>query len=277
MLLLSAGIFGAANAIGFGISAVTGSHIHLDLIGTGVFAVAAIATRGAGEFRQLTSAGCITLWATKLSCFLFYRVLHTQHDARLDTLLSTTRGAFAFWLISACWGFVVSLPHVLAAGVPTAYRPRCGKRSDLVGIGLFAAGLLLETLADYTKWAFKHNVVNRGRFCDVGVWQLSQHPNWLGNLLAWTGIFLLNAPTLLATGPSGGWGRGLLRLLGGACSPLFLLALFYGQATDRVGGQQALADAKYGSVPGYQAWLDSTPLVIPSAASIARTFATGRD
>ena len=46
-LLKSAAIFGSANALGFGISAATGSHLHLDLIGTGVFAVAAVATAGA--------------------------------------------------------------------------------------------------------------------------------------------------------------------------------------------------------------------------------------
>ena len=76
---LSTAIIGAANALGFGVSVATGSHYHLDLLGTGVFAVSAIATRGT-ELRQQLSAACIGLWSTKLAGFLLYRVLQTHHD-----------------------------------------------------------------------------------------------------------------------------------------------------------------------------------------------------
>ena len=82
-LLTSTAIFGAANALGFGISAVTGWHYHLDLIGTGVFALSALATTGGGEPRQRLSGLGIALWASKLSSFLFYRATLTQYDARL--------------------------------------------------------------------------------------------------------------------------------------------------------------------------------------------------
>ena len=87
------------------------------------------------------------------------------------------KGAFGFWAISFMWGFVVSLPHVLAAGIPLTSRPRLGRPRDLFAITLFIVGLALETTADLQKWQFKSEAVNAGRFCDVGVWQLSQHPN----------------------------------------------------------------------------------------------------
>ena len=132
-LLKSAAIFGSANALGFGISAATGSHLHLDLIGTGVFAVAAVATAGA-DARQRCSAGAVALWAVKLSSFLFYRALQTQHDGRLTEILSTTSGAAGFWFISFAWGWVVSLPHTIAAGVPAAGRPRFGGPFDVLGV-----------------------------------------------------------------------------------------------------------------------------------------------
>ena len=84
-LVTGISLIGAGNLLGFGISAATGSHLHLDLIGTGIFAVAAFATRGAAAgqaTRQLLSAGCVGLWATKLSGFLFYRALQTRHDGQ---------------------------------------------------------------------------------------------------------------------------------------------------------------------------------------------------
>ena len=42
-LRTSAAVFGAINGLGFVYSAATGSHYHLDLLGTGAFTVAAMA------------------------------------------------------------------------------------------------------------------------------------------------------------------------------------------------------------------------------------------
>ena len=230
--------------------------------------MAALATMGQGELRQLLSAGSIALWSLKLSGFLLYRVLQTKHDLRLSEILSTNSGAFGFWFISAVWGSLVILQHVLSAGIPVGGRPRFGALTDVLGLILFLFGTWLETEADRSKWDFKTDPMNKGKFCDVGVWKSSQHPNWAGNLILWTGIWLLNAQTLCAA-PRG---RGVAFLLAGALSPLFLLALFYGQATDRIAGQMALADARYGADPAYRAWRESTPLVLPNAQSILRAF-----
>ena len=59
-LATSAATIGAANALGFAISVTTGWHYHLDLIGTGVFAVSAYVLRGQ-EFVQRLSAGAVGL------------------------------------------------------------------------------------------------------------------------------------------------------------------------------------------------------------------------
>ena len=194
----SAAIFGVANAVGLAISAAWPScHVHLDLIGTGVFAISALALKGTA-LPQVASASAIGLWATKLALFLFYRALQTKNDARLDETLSTFSGAFAFWFISLAWGWLVSLPHTLAAGVPVAARPAFGSWHK-AGLAVFAAGFLLESSADLSKYLFKANAANAGKFCDVGVWRLSQHPNYFGNLCIWAGILLLNAPTQSAT------------------------------------------------------------------------------
>ena len=242
----SAALFGAANALGFGISAIfTNCHYHLDLLGTGCFAVVAWVLRGT-TLTQQASAAATGLWATKLTSFLVFRALITKNDARLDQTLSTTSGQIGFWFISFLWGWLVSLPHTLAAGVPTAERPSFGA-VHIAGLSLFALGFIIETAADLSKWTFKANPLNAGKFCDAGIWKLSQHPNWLGNLMIWTGILLLNAPTLLAgaaMGPGAGAAVPLLggkilipAYLGALCrfgtaalgSTLFLFLLFNGQ------------------------------------------------
>ena len=270
-LAQSALVFGAANTVGFGISAATNWHYHLDLIGTGVFAVAALTVGGRGDLRQSISSVGVAIWATKLSSFLFYRALQNKRDMRLDETLSTTTGAFGFWMISFLWGFIVSLPHTIACGVPLAGRPAFGGWVTYTGMATFVIGLALESAADAQKWMFKRDPSTRNKFCDAGVWQISQHPNWLGNLMVWTGIFLFNAPTLLAASPLGaGWLRRGGRLAGAALSPLFLLALFYAQATDVIANAVNLADKKYGADPRYQQYVKSVPLVLPTLASISR-------
>ena len=187
----SAAIFGAANGLGLGISLATGWHYHLDLIGTGIFAVAAFAVAGQAPV-QRASAFAVAAWAVKLAGFLFYRALQTKHDFRLTDILSSPTGAFGFWLISFAWGWFVSLPHTLAASVPAASVPGMRAGCSVLGLGLYAVGLVVETLADAQKWAFKQDAATRGAFCDVGVWRLCQHPNWLGNLLLWSGVLLLS-------------------------------------------------------------------------------------
>jgi len=270
----SAVVLGAANAFGFAISAATGWHYHLDLIGTGAFAAVAAATRGAG-LTQGVSAAAVGLWATKLASFLFYRALQTKHDARLTDLLSTTSGAGSFLFISFLWGWLVCLPHTLGAGVPLAARPAFGA-VHAAGAALFGAGLSLETAADAQKWLFKQDAANKGLFCDVGVWRLSQHPNWLGNLMLWTGIFVLNAPTLLARVPGQPPLRRWLRLAGASFSPLFLLALFQGQATGKITDAFGMMVKRYGGDARFDEWLRTTPVLLPTLASAKLAFSGGR-
>lgn len=136
-------VFGVANAIGFGVSAATGWHYHLDLIGTGAFAVAAAATSG-GSLRQRVSAGLIGFWATKLAAFLFYRALQTHHDSRLEKTLSTTKGAAGFWAASFAWGVVCFLPHSVAAG---RAGPALGSVIGGLGLAAMTIGLALEVCA----------------------------------------------------------------------------------------------------------------------------------
>ena len=58
------------------------------------------------------------------------------------------------------WGWLVSLPHTLAAGVPVAARPSGVPLLAKFGALMFAAGFAVETVADLQKWAFKNDAAN---------------------------------------------------------------------------------------------------------------------
>jgi hypothetical protein len=132
-------------------------------------------------------------------------------------------------------------------------------------------GLLTETTADYQKTAFK--LANPGQFCDTGLWSLSQHPNWFGNIVLWSGIFMMNAPALIEpaavkAGTITVW-KNLLRYkrLGAAfLSPIFILYLFSGQANGSITESVQLAHKRYGygTNVDYTKYIDTTPLIFPN-------------
>ena len=86
-------IFLGANALGFVISLLTGSHLHLDLLGTGAFAAAALPTLLSSTCTRISlSSAAVFTWGAKLASFLFFRALKVKTDGRLDDTLSTVGG-----------------------------------------------------------------------------------------------------------------------------------------------------------------------------------------
>lgn len=261
----SLSIYAAINALGFVISILTGSHLHLDLLGTGAFTLASLPTLlSATSLRVTLSSAAVCTWGAKLAGFLFFRALKVKTDGRLDGTLSTASGAFGFWFISFIWGVMSSLPHTLGT---TSTNP--GSPITLaIGGTVYLLGLATESLADYQKWSFKNS--NPGRFCNAGLWSISQHPNLFGNLLLWSGIFIMNSDSLIEIGGDGGilstlWGA--RRLMLALLTPLFLWTLFSGQANGTITNAVEMANNKYGKDPGFQDYVKNVPKIVPNVIS----------
>ncbi|GMI21229.1 hypothetical protein TrRE_jg4490, partial [Triparma retinervis] len=201
-LASSSSIFGAVNAVGFVISCTTGSHVHLDLLGTGAFIPATLLPLLAAMKRAplpasiLTSQITITLWAGRLALFLFYRATILKHDARLTDTLGNLSGCFGFWFLSFLWGVFAALPHTLclspiAKAKAARSQPAPFVALSAVGFLVSIAGLAIEIISDLQKWNFKNNNPS-DQFIQSGLWGISQHPNYFGNLLIFCGLFLQN-------------------------------------------------------------------------------------
>lgn len=135
-----------------------------------------------------------------------------------------------------------------------------------------------EAASDLQKSIFKRSNPG-GAFCDAGLWRYSQHPNWFGNLMLWSGIFIMNAPSFVdtvAASPSSGnrpwWARltsnvWRYRRAAAAClGPMFMLYLFYGQATGSILPDAFEANRQkygYGTDKSYTRYVDETPLIVP--------------
>ena len=66
---------------------------------------------------------------------------------------------------------------------------------------VLAAGLIIETLSDLQLQAFRALPEHQGRTCRHGLWRFSRHPNYLGELGVWWGVFCFG----LSTGEASPW------------------------------------------------------------------------
>lgn len=278
------------SVLGLGISLATHSHYHLDLLGSGAFGIAAFAAYRAAPLearsapRQIILTGLVIAWSARLASFLFYRVLRTHRDARLEDLLDTPRGAATFWGLSYIWGQLMILPVAFALGSSSSRGLRMGPAA-YISAGIAGMGIVIEGIADWQKFAFKQE--ERGRrqrvqhrledgtvedtefgresttaenasFCNVGLWKISQHPNYAGELLTWFGIFGLASPVLmLAPTPR-------LALVISGMGPLFLTTLLVGQAKGSIGKAKEMKTEKLAGNAEFAEYKKSTPLIFPS-------------
>ena len=193
----------------------------------------------------------VCAWASRLGYFLLRRI---QEDGGIDRRFNGVRDRpqkfFVFWTLQAVWIFVCSLPVLLAQQIPDA--PAARQTADVAGRALFALGWGLEIVADAQKRAFRADPANQGKFITEGLWSISRHPNYLGEITLWWGIFFAALPALR---------RRAAFVCAGAASPLFITWLL-----TRVSGVpllEAAATKRWGGDPTYQAHIARTAVLFP--------------
>jgi len=56
---------------------------------------------------------------------------------------------------------------------------------------LWFVGFFIEVIADMQKMIFRFNPENKGKFIHSGIWILSRHPNYFGEILMWASLALM--------------------------------------------------------------------------------------
>ena len=188
----------------------------------------------------------ISIWTLRLGIFLFYRVLKVGEDIRFKDVKNNALKFFVWFSISSLW---VSLTTMAAMNVVTSKNYNKDLTLLCIGTIIWIIGFLFEIISDYQKIKFKNNASNKNKFIDSGLWSISRHPNYFGEIILWIGIYIITLPST----------SGLEYL--GIISPLFVIILL-----NKVSGinlLEASADKEWGLSNEYQKYKKITPRLIP--------------
>lgn len=136
----------------------------------------------------------VWIWCCRLGLFLYWRILSRGEDTRFAEIRNNKLRFFSVWTIQGLWVFLTDLPVLLSLAHGT--HSDDVHPLDVAGGLLWLVGFVLETLADYQKTQFRRVPSNKDKFINSGLWAYSRHPNYLGEILIWIGVFLATVHTL---------------------------------------------------------------------------------
>ncbi|KAK9679166.1 hypothetical protein K7432_016375 [Basidiobolus ranarum] len=188
------------------------------------------------------------------------RVLKDGKDSRFNEIKQNPVRFAISWTMQAAWVFLTALPVYMINGIPYEYQPEISW-IDYLGLGLWGAGILIETVADYQKFTWRMQKENKEKFIKHGLWSFSRHPNYFGEILLWTGSWIMCGGNLLTISSQYphivSRNAALLSLV----SPLFITGLL-----TKVSGIPLLeksSDKKFGHMKDYIEYKKNTPVLIP--------------
>ncbi|KAJ6577453.1 hypothetical protein B0H19DRAFT_1120017 [Mycena capillaripes] len=207
--------------------------------------------------RQLLVSAALGIWSVRLGSFLALRAIKAGGDSRFDEVKKDPKRFTYFWMAQATWILLVGLPVYLVNSLPPQLHPALGIR-DYAAFGLFASSFLFEVIADRQKtaWRRKKDAKQHDqKFITSGLWSISRHPNYVGEVGIWTGIWALASGSLqpphfpLAT----------LALT--AASPLF--TWFLVRKVSGVPPLEKAGDKKFGGDPNWEEYKRNVPIFWP--------------
>lgn len=228
---------------------ITGTVAYLSILLTTAYLINLVNDEGI-LLRSIISIIFVMIWAIRLGIFLFKRVIKVGEDKRFEHAKKSFSKFLMFFNISALWVFL-TIVNVL-----TMIINNSDSVTDLffiIGFTIVIIGFIIEVVADMQKRKFRTNISNKGQFISSGLWSISRHPNYFGEMMIWVGMSFVTIPILI------GWQ--FITLI----SPIFVIFLL--TKVSGINLLEASANDKWGADKNYQDYKDKTSVLIPFLGS----------
>jgi len=197
---------------------------------------------GSTRLSDYIIVGCIAFWAIRLGSFLFLRIHKAGEDRRFRTIKPNFTRFLMTWTLQGMW---VSMCLLCVLTALSSFTGVMMNNLFFVGLVIYVLGLVIEIVADQQKTVFRREPKNKDKFITTGLWSLSRHPNYLGEILLWSGIAIMSVSSL----------QGLQYLT--LISPLFVYILLVYISGIRLLENQA--EKKWGHLDSYKEYVKNTP------------------
>ncbi|MBQ8321161.1 MAG: DUF1295 domain-containing protein [Clostridia bacterium] len=227
-------------SIGYGFAVAGG--------GLAVLAMALVAPTAAPLWILAVQAVLFVAYGVRLSGFLLVREIKSASYKKTFKEVSGDGKRMPFFVLFVIW---VSVTVLYTAQVsPMLYRYYNGSQDvvvPVVGIIVSILGLILESVADNQKSAQKKE--NPDMVATKGLYKIVRCPNYLGEIIFWTGIFISGVTTYA------GIGQWIMAIVAYVC---IVFIMFNG--AQRLEKRQM---ARYGDNEEYNTYANKTPIIIP--------------
>ena len=194
----------------------------------------------------------LVVYGVRLSGFLLIRELKNisfkKTEVFKDTLNKSEEKAMPVFVKATIWICVAIL--YVAQTSPVFFRMYNGGETTAlvwVGIAISVIAIAIEWIADQQKSAQKAK--NPNKVATEGLYKIVRCPNYFGEILFWTGLFVSSLDTLCTVGQ---WITAILAYVA------IVYIMFNG--AQRLEKRQM---ARYGEDPEYNEYANKTPIIIP--------------
>lgn len=194
---------------------------------------------------HLLAALLVIIWGVRLSGYLFYRIQAIKTDKRFDGIREDVFKFAQFWTLQIIAIWIILLPFLII----TQDNNVKFNSISIIGFLLSVIGILIESIADIQKFRFKNKKENIDKWANIGLWKISRHPNYLGEIIMWVGLYAFSLPYL----------KGIEHLA--ILSPIFItfLLLF----VSGIPTIEKKYDKKYKDNDEYQLYKRKTGILLP--------------
>ena len=163
-----------------------------------IIAVTSYVVGGTNSTRPLVMTTLVTLWGLRLSGHIYLRFMRKDEEDRRYTVMReqyvkhpVLLPYLKVFVSQGLLALVVTFPLAVACTTSDFYFGWL----SVIGVAVWVLGFFFETLGDSQLMMFLGDKKNQGKLMTSGLWSITRHPNYFGEITQWWGIGIIALAT----------------------------------------------------------------------------------